>query len=280
MNSQHKLYDYKVAPPAEAWKNIAEELDELQQLKPLGDKLQTLSVAPPALAWNNILENLEEENAFADLSQRLSDVEVTPPAGIWSKIEAELEANQPAKKLAPVKKGNFRWSRYAVAASVIALLGLGIFYMVERSEKESQGIAQLFETKSTPQEPQMATLTSKDKVAPKEEQAHTANALLADAQLKPTQVKSAAGNTYNTTVEKNKSIQGRYIMLMTEDGNVVRMSKKLSSVADCVAGDSESDECNHKIEEWQNQLAKAPVATSPDSFLDLLALAENETAGL
>lgn len=279
MNSQHKLYDYQVTPPAEAWKNIAEELDELQQLKTLGEKLQTLSVAPPALAWNNILENLEEDNAFTNLSQRLSNVEVVPPAGIWSKIEANLDASQPAKKLAPVKKGNFRWSRYAIAASVIALLGLGIFYMVERSEKESQSIARLFETKNTPQQPQMAT-GLKGKAASKEDQAHTANPLLADVHLRPTQVKSAAGNTYNTTVEKNKSIQGRYIMLMTEDGKVVRMSKKLSSVADCVAGDAESDECNHKIEEWQNQLAKAPVATSPDSFLDLLALAENETAGL
>ena len=46
MSSQHKLYDYQVTPPAEVWSNIATELEEWQQLKPLGQKMEALEVAP------------------------------------------------------------------------------------------------------------------------------------------------------------------------------------------------------------------------------------------
>ncbi|WP_300597281.1 hypothetical protein [Niabella sp.] len=281
MNSQHKLYDYQVAPPAEAWKNIAGELDTLQALKPLAQQLQALETPPPAAAWGNILNHLEEEHSFSNVAERLRSLELAPPAAIWDKIDAALDTVKPISTLAPVRKGNFNWSKYAVAACIVGLLGFGIFHMVEKSNKDTVSIMEdLFHEKGDSAAPQMALQDdphSKPVIKP---HAENGNSLALNETPKSSQIKTAAGNTYKTTLERNKAIQGRYIMLMTEDGNVVRMSKKLGNMADCVAGENSGEACNSQIEQWQKEMAKAPVAATPDNFLDLLELAKTENAGL
>lgn len=281
MNSQHKLYDYQVTPPDEAWKNIAEELDILQALKPLGQQLQAMETPPPAAAWDHILNHLEEEHSFGHVAERLRSFEVAPPAAIWSKIDEALDAAKPVSTLAPVRKGHFNWSKYAVAACIVGLLGFGIFHLVERSNKDAESIAAtLFPVKQDSSTPGIAMDDPKNKpvVKPHAENGH--GLALNETPAKSSQIKTAAGNTYKTTLERNKAIQGRYIMLMTEDGNVVRMSKKLGNMADCVAGENSGEACNYQIEQWQKEMAKASVAATPDNFLDLLELAKTENSGL
>ncbi|ANH82147.1 hypothetical protein A8C56_15265 [Niabella ginsenosidivorans] len=281
MSSQHKLYDYQVTPPAEVWNSIATGLDEWQQLKPLAQKLNAMEVAPPDLAWKNILDNLEEENAFDHLSDRLKHFEIPPPAALWSKIEPELPRAVAAPKLAPVKKGSFKWARYAVAATVVGLLCFATFHMIEKSNKDSATILSRFENTDRKNDQQIASLDRKEKEPVKQVQPLAAHpSVLPDAHTQPTQIKTASGNTYITTVERNKALQGRYIMLMTEDGKVVRMSKKLGNIADCVAGEASGSECSNQIQQWQKQLAKAPVTATPDTFLDLLDLASSDKSGL
>lgn len=279
MNS-HKLYDYQVAPPAEAWKNIAGELEALQALKPLGQQLQAMETPPPAAAWDYILNHLEEEQSFSNVAERLRSLEMAPPAALWSKIDEALDAAKPASTLAPVRKGNFNWTKYAVAACIVGLLGFGIFHLVEKSNRDTEGLAALFKEKSDSSVPALASEDPKNKPAVKPH-AETGHSLaLNETPVKASQIKTPAGNTYKTTLERNKAIQGRYIMLMTEDGNVVRMSKKLGNMADCVAGENSGEACNYQIEQWQKEMAKAPVAATPDNFLDLLELAKTENAGL
>ncbi|SDC01017.1 hypothetical protein [Niabella drilacis] len=280
MNSQHKLYDYQVTPPAEAWTNIAAELEELQALRPLGQKLQVLETVPPVASWDHIFQHLEEEDSFSHLSERLQALEVAPPAIAWDKIDAELGTARPASKLAPVKKGSFNWSKYAVAACIVGLLGFSVFHLVEKSNRDSKNIiADLFEKKDDSSKSPVALQAPKTKPTIKPH-TETGTDLALNEPVKPIQIKTASGNTYKTTVEKNKAIQGRYIMLMTEDGNVVRMSKKLGNMADCVAGENTSSDCNYQIEQWQKEMAKAPVAATPDNFLDILEMARSENSGL
>ncbi|MCF3111739.1 hypothetical protein LL912_23325 [Niabella sp. CC-SYL272] len=280
MNSQHKLYDYQVTPPAEAWKNISEELETLQALKPLGLKLQALETAPPAAAWGNILDHLEEEHSFSNMAERLRSLEMIPPAAIWDKIDEELDATRSIPKLTPVRKSQFNWSKYAVAACIVGLLGFGIFHLVEKSNKDTAGIVERLFPEKDSGTPTMALEDPKDKPVIKPHTETGNNIALNETPVKSSQIKTASGNTYKTTVERNKAIQGRYIMLMTEDGNVVRMSKKLGSMADCVAGENNSEDCNYQIEQWQKEMAKAPVAATPDNVFDLLELAKTENAGL
>ena len=61
---------------------------------------------------------------------------------------------------------------------------------------------------------------------------------------------------------------------MTPDGNIVRMSKKLGNMADCIAGEDNS--CNEQISEWQKEMASSTSITAPDNFLDILDMASNE----
>lgn len=281
MSSQHKLYDYQVTPPAEAWKNIAGELEELQALKPFGRRLQALETPPPPAAWDHILEHLEEEHSFTDVAERLRALEVAPPAATWDKIDAELATNRPVSKRAPVKKGTFNWSKYAVAACIVGLLGFSVFHLVEKSNRDSKSIiAGLFEKKGDSSKPPVAPQQAKTRPVTIPHSETGGSLALNDPPAKPVQIRTASGNTYKTTVEKNKAIQGRYIMLMTEDGNVVRMSKKLGNMADCIAGENASEDCNYQIEQWQKEMAKAPVAATPDNFLDILELAKSENSGL
>ncbi|MBO9594292.1 MAG: hypothetical protein J7599_15410 [Niabella sp.] len=278
MNS-HKLYDYQVAPPAEAWKNIAGELDVLQALKPLGLQLQAMETPPPAAAWDHILNHLEEEQSFSNVAERLRGLEMAPPANLWSKIDEALDTAKPVSTLAPVRKGNFNWSKYAVAACIVGLLGFGVFHLVEKSNRDSKDLVDIFK-KQDSSIPTLALEDPKNKPAVKPHTETGHGLALNETPAKTSQIKTPAGNTYKTTLERNKAIQGRYIMLMTEDGNVVRMSKKLGNMADCVAGENSGEACNYQIEQWQKEMAKASVAATPDNFLDLLELAKTENAGL
>ncbi|MGJ7032195.1 hypothetical protein [Niabella hirudinis] len=280
MDSQHKLYNHQVTPPVAAWNHIAAELEEWQALKSWARPLQALEAEPPAAAWNHIFEHLEGEQAFAPIAEKLRGLEAPPPPLAWDKIETELHATRSASKLHPVKKSVFNWSKYAVAACIAGLLGFSIFHLVEKSHKNSNNmISGLFEKKGPVAPPPMAHPIPDIKPAEKPH-VETTGDLALNTPIKPQQIRTSSGNTYNTTVEKNKAIQGRYIMLMTEDGNVVRMSKKLGNMADCVAGENTSNDCNYQIEQWQKEMAKAPVAATPDNFLDILELARSENTDL
>ncbi|MEJ7914219.1 MAG: hypothetical protein WKF70_13750, partial [Chitinophagaceae bacterium] len=52
-----KLLSYEVPPPPGAWKTIATELNESNQLLPLADKLYQFEVTPPGNAWKIISDS-------------------------------------------------------------------------------------------------------------------------------------------------------------------------------------------------------------------------------
>lgn len=317
MSRQHKLYDYQVTPPADAWEHIAGTLDELQQLAPvskklqdaelppppeawehiagtleelqqltpIGRKLEQIEVTPPVAAWNRILDQLEDNNRLNQLSEKLKNLAIAPPAALWSKIEAALPGKAVVPKPAPVKTGSFKWTRYAVAASVIGLLCFATLHLLEKFAKNRATALAVFSNNQKKDNRQTAGIASKGTYA------LPANGQEADSSVEggahllaqgerasnaPTQIRTATGHTYHTTIEKNKAIQGRYIILMTQDGNVVRMSKKLGNIADCVSGETAGSECTSQIQEWQKELANAPVTATPDTFLDLLDLAKTD----
>ena len=62
----------------------------------------------------------------------------------------------------------------------------------------------------------------------------------------------------------------RYAMLMTPDGNFIRISKKLGDLVCCVSGEEQDDECTDQLKKWRKKIANAPVAPSPGNFMDIL----------
>lgn len=292
MSSQHKLYNYEVSPPADTWNRIAQELDGVNEYKNVSAKLQNLTIAPPATLWDKIHAALDEEQSFDIIAQKLSSMAIAPPAGAWHKIEAGLVGTLiTKKKSASVVPFRTRLLRFATAAALLGIIVLAVYFMVQRSSQDAAAIQKNIvsadisvitgqpatagnvqkRTHNLPAQPHVLTGT-----ADLQTLAATAPQLQANAA-----VVTSKGNAYITSVEKNQEIDGRYIVLMTEEGNVVRMSKKVSNMADCISGQDHSSECNTQIAAWQKEMASLPVLASPDNILSLLELATKEpTTGL
>ena len=61
-------------------------------------------------------------------------------------------------------------------------------------------------------------------------------------------------------------------MLMTPDGNIIRMSKKLCDLVCCVSGQEQDEGCKSQLKIWQEKMASSSVAPSPGNFMDILNL--------
>lgn len=274
MSIQHKLYDYEVSPPAEVWNSIAIQLDELDELKTVSQKLQHLQIAPPPSAWERIAAELNEEASFNIISKKLGDLSVVPPSHVWHKIETSLD--KPETKIVAMQPVKNRLIKYAAAACVIGLLGFFGYRLFESSSKDTDRLIQIAAQNNSVQQ-HTAAKTSPNVINTQGKQSNTQKTVsepvsaASNTNAGMAVIKTPLGNAYSTTLEKNRDIKGRYIVLMTDDGNVVRMSKKLGNIADCIAGESPDEACNDQITQWQKELA----VSNPDNFLNLLEMASN-----
>lgn len=296
MNSLKKIYDIEITPPAGAWQAIAKELEQWDEYKKFSKNINGISVNPPANLWNNIVikldeteqeqtianslynlqveappivweninKELDDQTALEIIEKKLSNIQVAPPASVWHQIERELKsknANQPL--VVPISHG---WLKYAAAACIIGILSISAFFIFSdndnnnsdytagaNSKKEDKlSIPNINHTKDVAQKPN--TTNPKTKVLES--------------------IRTQLGNAYSISMEKNAELQNRYIILMTQDGNIVRMSKKVSNMADCIAGEDNS--CDSQITKWQKEMASSSSASSSDNFLDILDMASNE----
>ena len=76
------------------------------------------------------------------------------------------------------------------------------------------------------------------------------------------------------------AIAGRYIMLMTPEGNIIRMSKKWSDLVCCVSGEEQDEDCKLQIKKWQKKLATSPINPTPGNFMDILELVNSLDEGV
>lgn len=277
MTPKNKIYDFEITPPSGVWDKIAEELNEWDEVKSVSQKLQTFEISAPAMVWEKINEELDDLNDFKTVSQKLRNLEVTPPSGMWNHIQQSLDGKKEETNIIPLRSGGNRWIKYAAAACVIGLVGILIYYYNSNSGKEMVlgSAPEIAQQQTVPQISNPETIVpispGHSEIAPGQKSG--AAQLLAAT---PITRRDRTGNVYAPTIEKNEELQGRYIMLMTENGDVVRLSKKLSGLADCIAGEDNSLDCNQQIAQWQEQMVKTSLPSTPDNFLDLLKLAEKE----
>ncbi|HOZ97778.1 MAG TPA: hypothetical protein PLS07_03140 [Niabella sp.] len=301
MNSQKKIYDLECTPPAGVWNKISKELDEIDSLKNLSQKLNNSEAIPPAFAWEQISSQLEMAEQEKNLSQKLyhseatppnlvwdkiccelddqqaldiiekklKDIQVKPPASVWNSIERELNntKHEEAHKGLVVPMHHHGWLKYAAAACFIAIISFTAYFIFDDGENSSSDIAANTQVDNS----SISQITSSDNGgvhnnASNSPSSHKEKAMAA--------ISTKLGNVYSISSEKNADLQNRYIVLMTPDGNIVRMSKKLGNMADCIAGEDNS--CNEQISEWQKEMASSTSITAPDNFLDILDMASNE----
>lgn len=297
---KHKLYHYEVTPPATAWDKIREELDEQVLSARTLKKMETLEAEPPADAWQKISRQLDESGFSGQVAASLGNIEVNPPARTWNKIRITLDSeaaakNQPAKKIIP-------WLRYAAAAVVIGLLALTGIRLLNRqqtTEKTTDPVV-VAKTETSPVAVPDHSITSADQIsddkrndAALEASKHTFAKLDLPAKARmrgaaafsfiarPSYSVTTRGldmGDYSTdpepplVAEPTAGSTGRYIVMMTPEGNIVRISKKFSEMVCCVSGEAQDLNCSEQMQKWRTQLACTEGTHSPGNFMDILSL--------
>ncbi len=250
----------------------------------LQDKLLNCEVPPPSGVWDKIAAALDEPvDEKQDYANRLYELEMTPPKASWGKIEAALDAD--VKYTAPVRKIPFL--RYAAAAVLIGAIAIGVFKWT--SPAKNEGIANnttVAQKTSVPVSTTPATAitdgTTKENDSAKE---HTQDNYVALDRIGKINMKKAlAMSHYTGSSDENTGrpvyayedyvpdLADRYVMLMTPEGSIIRMSKKLGDLICCVSGEEQDNDCKDQLKKWQEKLATSSLAPSPGNFLDILSL--------
>lgn len=256
----------------------------------LQDRLKQYEVPPPADAWDNIAAALDESALDKSFPSRLHDMQVTPPAAAWDIISAALPGEE--TPVVPMRKKAPAFIRYAAAAVLIGIVAFGVIRFTsgntdtaqegivkETTPKDSDSIKKTNELASTPAEHPLennpeaaknetliAAFKPSGKTATRHNRPAVATALYADPYM------DEYSNPLYAYQDHVPNLADRYIMLMTPEGNIIRMSKKWSNLVCCVSGEEQDADCKNKLKEWQEKIASSPLATSPGNFLDILSL--------
>lgn len=255
----------------------------------LKHKMTNYEVAPPVEVWDKIASSLDESELNNAFPATLHDMQVNPPAAAWINIEAALTGAE--APVIPLKKKTSPFLRYAAAAILIGIIATAIFRYAGRTSSETDNTnivkakpAEAGIVPSLPIEKNNPATTTTDEVIPENK------SLIAQAE-QPAPVREQrgihraaaitsypyadasdyAGNPLYAYADYTMpDLADRYIMLLTPEGNIIRMSKKLGNLVCCVSGEEQDADCKSQIKKWQEKLAASPAG--PGNFLDIVNL--------
>jgi hypothetical protein len=253
----------------------------------LKDKLYNYEQTPPPAAWDKIDAALDESHISDEFPSTLYNAVAVPPSDAWEKIAGALE---PAEA-APVSiTRRFSFIRYAAAAAVIGLVAFGIFKLTlsntsktgteiaakpnDQAKQEDTGSIARKSPSQTDTEPE-STPVNHDNNQNTGEQNVSTEIVKARSVRRTKSNYSATNETDAQTAsyaynEHTPNLADRYIMYMTPDGGIVRMSKKWGNLVCCVSGQEQDPGCKDQLKKWQEKLACAPTANG--NFMDILSL--------
>lgn len=294
--SEHKIYHYELTPPPGVWEKIAAELDESELSLKFPERLRSFKVAPPVEAWSTIAAILAGSSFVNDYSAKLESLEVNPPLNTWNKIQSELNTEEPV----PARRRISPWIRYAAAAAIIGLIAWGASRQFNTKSGNSIVQEQPKIPPLTPNtnivattEPQPGltaeTVTTSDDEARNDAALEASKKTFAKLDLSiPSKLKHAAafsfasdnfeptittrGPEFESADMECINLANRYIVLMTPEGNIIRMSKKLTDLVCCVSGEIEEKDCQDQMKKWREKIAYAPSGHSAGNFIELLNL--------
>ncbi|MER3465289.1 MAG: hypothetical protein C4329_13640 [Chitinophagaceae bacterium] len=198
------------------------------------NKLNAFEVQPPEAVWEKIAEKLDE--ATPPFVQRLQQYQVIPDNENCNKINAVLD-NDPKVEKGFFKK-HHKWFVYSGAAAAIVLIAVFITLLAPSKSisKETASTTNVKPssltdqaTKENTKEDNIAATIKKEKQAP------------------------------DNTIEKTNSAiakveDSRYVTVTKDDGNKVRLSKKVLAVYTC-ATNTINERCKEQIHTLQDKVA-------------------------
>lgn len=297
------MYHFAAPPPDGAWEKIAGELDNVPLHHPFIKKMQTLAVQPNATSWQFIALALDEEKFKNDYQQKLSGLAVTPPSSVWDKIATGLSLDTTVTHNRKNKISVLL--RYAAAACVLALLAWGAYFFLNKNTKNEIPIAKQTDTTVEKKLPvpnyDIAKVLQNENVGiegitASVQEARNDAALEAskktyavlDKKIKDPKIKNAADFFFmperdepgvrglgDWTPPQQTNNPDRYFTLITPEGHIIRISKKLGDMVGCVAGAEQDIECLEQLKKWRAKLANPKLPSSSANFMEILNLAKS-----
>jgi len=267
----------------------------------LQNKMFNYEVTPPVQVWGKINAALDESEMSYQFPSKLYGLEVEPPTGTWDKIITSLDGD-PAVEKKTFKISTF--TRYAVAAVLIGLISFGSIQLFksktagkelageQKINSEKDSLTSTIKEDHTEAVNETATLEEKRNDAALEESKYT----IARIDIPPRSKLNNVTSNYLSEPEINEDeifnqlhyadaihtglsqpvsknyMSSRYITLLTTDGNLIRMSKKLMDLACCVSGEEQDAVCQDKLQQWRQKIACSPVNASSGNIMDILGL--------
>ena len=307
-NTGDRLKNLEVIPPATAWQKIATALNEENQEQKIRSYFLNLEVPPPSTTWNQIVEQLEEQ-PFEEFAAKMYDYEVVPAAFNWEKIASSF--NDEPTKIIPLSKNYNRLIRIAAAAVIVPFLAWVGYTILNKSA--STNIAkndtafivpaktpviktneQPIKIKST--NPVVAknsggvksAVVSVNKTITTPENDPELNGEMATTDLHTNSNDIAVAASKNLhkknsiTSSSNYTTEARYLVYLSDQGNMINLSKKLADLKCIYTKDGEvsqqalakldESQCNDQLKYWQEKIANSSLQSSsnPLELIEIL----------
>jgi hypothetical protein len=295
---QQQVLQLDEEAPSFIWEQLQPALDDLSIQK----KINSVKEIVPATAWEQIEQQLNIEQNDAYIAATLQSTEVMPPANAWSFIEQSLEESG-AKVISINRNSPKRFYRMAAAAAITGVLAWGTYSLLNNNSTTSTTPISIA---ANPVEDKPATTpatTSPDTNVTSTEE--PAVATISRTQIKERIKQKLASpdalayvETPDHSLENNVAYQGihhkqaetkketsgfsesQYFMVLNDNGELVRVSKKISNLK-CAVGSGatvdaatalQSKDCNEQIKLWREKMAMAAVLSASAGDIDLNAL--------
>ena len=292
---KNKMYNLEVMPPAAVWGKITSALDDSALAQKISSRLNTIEVIPPTSVWQSINVSLDEQLLEKEYAEKLTNIHITPPPGSWNKIKLLLNseaviATTEKRKISPLLK-------YAAAAIITGLLAWGGVQLLS-ADSSKTNVATIdkpspnsFTETPVINNPLDENIAVPDVTASLDEARNDA-ALEAskktfarlDVTARRSKIKNAAdfyfvtdnyepsarGFSIDPIAKPAADITNRYIILMTPDGNIIRMSKKLRELVCCVSGEDQDKDCIDQMKKWRENIGNPSTTHSSSNFIDVL----------
>lgn len=287
---KEKLFDIELVPAGNIWSKLEKQLDDEQWDKAIGKKVVNAEVYPPAETWNNIKAELSNDEAVpAKVIQFGNWKKIAVAAALIGVIATGavimFTINTPADPgnnnitaVAEDKKDNNTIVPLPTTEVNIPEVKAADKNVLAAIEKKTNTITG---TKNT------SAVTVKKKFNNEAAQSSTPDIALAftstelnDTRSKPDDNRSRIHKAIrNANADESIAMidQKRYYNLLDENGNIVRVSRKLNAM-ECIIKTGldipldkkeEDKECNDKVKDWHDKMALSTSVLSP---LDLPAV--------
>lgn len=269
-NLKHKLFNYEVMPPAEVWQKISSALDESDISNQYPARLRQFEISPPPVIWEKISESLDPVKEFPVPGKRKLTLILFKYAAaaavitlfIWGGIQL-LNKDSDKTEIAKDGENQVKQDTANLTESTANSNNDDLPSIAESSSSTEQDIrdnAALEESKKT---------YAKLDIPVRGKLKDVSNFYFSP---EPDFSSTRSVDFSTSGDDPEKDLADRYIMLMTPDGNIIRMSKKLGDFVCCVAGEEQDPNCVNQIKSLQEKIANSTIGHSPGNFLDILNL--------